>query len=163
MLRPLTAKESEQIPMLLHCTNDVERIGDHAEIIHGTVRRLLSGELRFSADAEAEYNRLHDTLAELTAATIQMLEAPCPANRDKAVRLQGRIETMLESSETEHFTRISNGDCKPQVGMLYLELVEEMRKISRHLENIHERAAMFYGKFPDVRDRAAAQLNRSMA
>ncbi|MCI5778224.1 MAG: Na/Pi cotransporter family protein [Lentisphaeria bacterium] len=163
MLRPLTAKESEQIPMLLHCTNDVERIGDHAEIIHGTVRRLLEGELRFSADAEAEYDQLHDTLAELTAATIQMLENPCPANRDKAVRLQGRIETMLDSSETEHFTRISNGDCKPQVGMLYLELVEEMRKISRHLENIHERAAMFYGKFPNVRDRAAAQLNRSMA
>ena len=155
MLRPLTAKESEQIPMLLHCTNDVERIGDHAAIIHGAVQQLLDGELRFSPDAEAEYDQLHDTLAELAQATIRMLEAPSSDHRADAARLQGRIQMMLDHSETEHFNRISNGDCKPHVGILYLELVEEIRKISRHLENIHERAAMFYGKFPGAKNRSA--------
>ena len=148
MLRPLTSKESEQIPMLLHCTNDVERIGDHASIIHNTVLRLLDGNMRFSSDAETEYDQLHDTLAELTGATIRMLEAPSADHRVDAARLQERMQIMLDTSETKHFSRISNGDCKPQVGILYLELVEEIRKISRHLENIHERAAMFYGKFP---------------
>ncbi|MBO4630577.1 MAG: Na/Pi cotransporter family protein [Lentisphaeria bacterium] len=155
MLRPLTSKESEQIPMLLHCTNDVERIGDHAEIIHGTVQRLLESGQRFSPDAEKEYDQLHDMLKELTGATVRMLEAPSADHGIEAARLQERMQIMLDRSEAEHFTRISNGDCKPQVGMLFLELVEEMRKISRHLENIHERAAMFYGKFPKVRDRAA--------
>ena len=153
MLRPLNTKESEQIPMLLHCTNDVERIGDHAEIIHATVLRLQEGDLRFSPDAEAEYDRLHDTLGELASATIKMLEAPSAENGIAAARLQERIQMMLDRSETEHFTRISNGDCKPHIGILYLELIEEIRKISRHLENIHERAAMFYGKFPKARNR----------
>ena len=148
MLRPLNAKESGQIPLLLHCTNDVERIGDHAEIIHGTVLRLREDNLRFSPDAEAEYDRLHDTLGQLAAATIRMLEAPTADLRVEAARMQERMQMMLDQSETKHFTRISNGECKPQVGILYLELVEEMRKISRHLENIHDRAAMFYGKFP---------------
>ena len=152
MLRPLNAKESGQIPMLLHCTNDVERIGDHAEIIHATVRRLLDGDLHFSPDAEHEYDQLHDALARLTEATIKMLEAPSAANREAAVQLQEQIQSMLDRSETEHFTRISNGECRPQVGILFLELLEEMRKISRHLENIHERAAMFYGKFRSVWD-----------
>ena len=50
--------------------------------------------------------------------------------------MQERMQMMLDQSETKHFTRISNGECKPQVGILYLELVEEMRKVSRHLENI---------------------------
>ena len=153
MLRPLNAKESEQIPMLLHCTNDVERIGDHAEIIHATVLRLQEGDLRFSSDAEAEYDRLHDTLGELASATIKMLEAPSIESRVEAARVQERIQMMLDRSETEHFTRISNGDCKPHIGILYLELIEEIRKISRHLENIHERAAMFYGKFPKAKNR----------
>ncbi|MBO4649114.1 MAG: Na/Pi cotransporter family protein [Lentisphaeria bacterium] len=148
MLRPLNAKESGQIPLLLHCTNDVERIGDHAEIIHATVLRLREDNLRFSPDAEAEYDRLHDTLGQLAGATIRMLEAPTADLRVEAARMQERMQMMLDQSETKHFTRISNGECKPQVGILYLELVEEMRKISRHLENIHDRAAMFYGKFP---------------
>ena len=145
MLRPLTDKESGQIPLLLHCTNDAERIGDHAEIIHAAVLHLQEEHLRFSRKAEAEYDKLHDMLAKLAGATLKMLEAPTAEHRAEAARLQERIQQMLDRSETEHFTRISNGDCKPQVGMLYLELVEEMRKISRHLENIHERAAMFYG------------------
>ena len=148
MLRPLTSRESEQIPMLLHCTNDAERIGDHAEIIHSAILRMRDDGSRFSPDAEAEYDQLHDTLAALAKATIKLLENPTPESRVEAIRLQERIQLMLDQSEKEHFTRASNGECKPQVGILFLELLEEIRKISRHLENIHERASMFYGKFP---------------
>lgn len=148
MLHPLNARESRQIPMLLHCTNDVERIGDHAEIIHGAVLHLQKEGLRFSPEAEAEYDQLHDTLEELTRATVRMLETPSAVLQAEAVRIQEHLQEMLNRAETTHFTRISNGECKPQVGILYLELVEEIRKISRHLENIHERSAMFYGTFP---------------
>ena len=44
IMRPLTAQESEQIPMLLHCTNDAERIGDHAEIIKSMMVKLKNDE-----------------------------------------------------------------------------------------------------------------------
>ena len=44
IMRPLTAQESEQIPMLLHCTNDAERIGDHAEIIKSMMDKLKNDE-----------------------------------------------------------------------------------------------------------------------
>jgi hypothetical protein len=44
--------------------------------------------------------------------------------------------------------------------MLFLELVEEMRKISRHLENIHDRASMFYGKLPNARKIAEQQARK---
>ena len=160
MQRSLTSRQSEQIPMLLHCTNDVERIGDHAEIIHAVVLRLRDERLRFSPEAEAEYDRLHDVLAALTHATVDMLENPTEELRSVAAGLQEQMQTMLEHSETKHFARISNGECRPQVGMLFLELVEEMRKISRHLENIHDRASMFYGKFPNARKIAEQQARK---
>ena len=160
MQRSLTSRQSEQIPMLLHCTNDVERIGDHAEIIHAVVLRLRDEGLRFSPEAEAEYDRLHDVLADLTHATVDMLENPTEELRSVAAGLQEKMQTMLEHSETKHFARISNGECRPQVGMLFLELVEDMRKISRHLENIHDRASMFYGKFPNARKIAEQQARK---
>lgn len=62
--------------------------------------------------------------------------------------MQRQLKNMLDISEKEHFTRISAGDCKPEVGILFLELLEEIRKITRHLENINDRAAAFYGKIP---------------
>ncbi|MBR2723817.1 MAG: hypothetical protein IKB77_05730, partial [Lentisphaeria bacterium] len=62
-----------------------------------------------------------------------------------------QLFAMLDRSEAEHISRINNGDCRPQVGILYLELLEEIRKISRHLENINDRAGMFYEKIPSTR------------
>ena len=34
--------------------------------------------------------------------------------------------------------------CIPDIGLMYLELLEEIRKISRHLTNITDRAGNFY-------------------
>ena len=151
MRRDLTQKEAEQIPMLLHCTNDVERIGDHTELIREITEKLNEDNIRFSPEAEAEFERLHSTLSDLAAATIELLEKNTPVCHDQAKQIQERMFAMLDRSETEHLARINNGECRPQVGILYLELVEEIRKISRHLENINDRAGMFYAKLPSTR------------
>ena len=153
MTRSLTKKESEQIPMMLHCTNDVERIGDHAELIRSIIARLQNDGLKFSADAETEYDDLHDTLAEYALTTLNLLERPSPELQESAARQNEKIQSMLNRSEAEHFNRISNGECRPEVGILFLELVEEIRNVARHLENINDRASMFYGKFPDANER----------
>ena len=150
MLRKLTAKEAEQIPMLLHCTNDVERIGDHAEYIRGITEKLNENNTKFSPEAEAELKELHKNLEDLAVATADLLEKNSMEAHAKANKLQQQIFAALDRSEAEHLARINNGGCRPQVGILYLELMEEIRKISRHLENINDRSGMFYEKLPNA-------------
>ncbi|MBR2413419.1 MAG: Na/Pi cotransporter family protein, partial [Clostridia bacterium] len=150
MLRKLTAKEAEQIPLLLHCTNDVERIGDHAELIRNITEKLNDSDIRFSQEAESELQDLHNTLTDLASATADLLEKNSLEAHSKAAKLQQHIFAALDRSEAEHISRINNGGCRPQVGILYLELLEEIRKISRHLENINDRSGMFYEKLPNA-------------
>ena len=150
MRRDLTAGEAGQIPMLLHCTNDVERIGDHTEIILAMTEKLNHDKVSFSPEAEEEFNTLHRTLTELANSSIDLLAKNDSASHGRAKELQERIFSMLDRSEAEHISRINNGDCRPQVGILYLELLEELRKIARHLENINDRAGMFYEKLPNA-------------
>lgn len=150
MRKNLTSREAEQIPMLLHCTNDVERIGDHTEIIRAITEKLNQDNVRFSPEAEEEFNTLHRTLTELANSSIDLLAKNDSASHGRAKELQERIFSMLDRSEAEHISRINNGDCRPQVGILYLELLEELRKIARHLENINDRAGMFYEKLPNA-------------
>ncbi len=150
MRKDLTQREAEQIPMLLHCTNDVERIGDHTEIIRSITEKLNQDNLRFSQEAEDEFKLLHRTLSELAESSIDLLAKNDSASHGKAKELQERIFSMLDRSEAEHISRINNGECRPQVGILYLELLEELRKIARHLENINDRAGMFYEKLPNA-------------
>ena len=150
MRKDLTSQEAEQIPMLLHCTNDVERIGDHTEIIRSIMEKLNSDALRFSAEAEAEFKQLHKTLNALADSSIDLLAKNDAESHDRAKVIQEKIFSMLDRSEAEHISRINNGECRPQVGILYLELLEEIRKVARHLENINDRAGMFYEKLPNA-------------
>jgi phosphate:Na+ symporter len=150
MRKDLTQKEAEQIPLLLHCTNDVERIGDHTEIIRAITEKLNSNKLRFSPEAEKEFQSLHQMLTDLAESSIDLLAKNDSVSLEKAQVIQEKIFSMLDRSEAEHLARINNGECRPQVGILYLELLEEIRKISRHLENINDRAEMFYAKLPNV-------------
>ena len=150
MRRDLTAKEAEQIPLLLHCTNDAERIGDHTELIRAITEKLIGENLRFSPEAEREFRSLYGTLKDLALATISLIEKSDFSCRNRAEQINERLNNMLNRSEAEHISRINNGECRPQVGILYLELLEEIRKISRHLENIVERADMFYSKLPEA-------------
>ena len=151
MRRDLTQKEAEQIPLLLHCTNDVERIGDHTELIRAITEKLNDDKIRFSPEAEEEFKRLHASLSDLAELSIELLEKNTSSCHEKAKQVQERLFTMLDRSEAEHISRINNGECRPQVGILYLELIEEIRKISRHLENINDRAGMLYEKLPSTR------------
>jgi len=151
MDRKLNHQEAAQIPLLLHCTNDTERIGDHTAIICNIINELQQNELKFSPQAEKEYDILHDKLAEVAGLAIEMLTRHAPDQLSRSKILHDEISSMLDRFETEHVARINRGDCRPQVGILYLELLAEIRKISRHLFNINERASAFYSNFGGVR------------
>ena len=153
MSKKLTSAEAVQIPLLLHCTNDVERIGDHTEIICRIIGQMKTDELKFSEQAEKEYDMLHDKLADVARVSSLLLSHYSDELMQQSNQLHDEIYGMLNSFETEHVARINNGDCSPQVGMIYLELLAEIRKISRHLFNINERASMFYSNYPDKSDK----------
>lgn len=150
MRRDLTKRQAEQIPLLLHCTNDVERIGDHTAIIRAITEKLNQENLRFSAEAEEEFKNICQILKELANSSVGLLSANDEAAISMAQQVQKRIFTILDDSEAEHLARINNGECRPQVGILYLELLEEIRKVARHLENINDRAGMLYTKLPNA-------------
>lgn len=147
MERKLNDREAAQIPLLLHCTNDVERIGDHAVAINKIFQKLEEDGLRFSERAEKEFDTLHDQLAEMASASAEMLTQSTPILRRTTMEMYEKLTQMMTSVETEHIARINNGECKPQVGLLYLRLLSEFRKVARHLRNINERAEVFYDNF----------------
>ncbi len=150
MRRDLVKREAEQIPLLLHCTNDVERIGDHTALIRAITEKLNEENLRFSPEADEEFKNICKNLKELANTSVGLLANNNGAAIDMARQVQKRIFTMLDQSEAEHLARINNGECRPQVGILYLELLEEIRKVARHLENINDRAGMLYTKLPNA-------------
>lgn len=151
MLQRLTPEEAGQIPLLLHCTNDTERIGDHASILKDVVERMRASEHSLSQEAECEFNRLHKNLNELSGMTVDILEKHSRDTMQDARTLENEINKQLVQAEEGHMNRLNKGQCTPEAGILYLELIEEIRKVTRHLTNILDRADMLYERLPKAK------------
>ena len=108
---------------------------------------MQENELKFSPQAEKEYDLLHDKLAAIASLATEMLIQCKVEHLEKSAVMHDEMEKMLDRFEAEHIYRIDKGNCRPQVGILYLDMLAEFRKISRHLQNISDRAEMFYGNF----------------
>ena len=114
MLQRLTPEEAGQIPLLLHCTNDTERIGDHASILKDVVERMRASEHTLSQEAECEFNRLHKNLNELSGMTVDILEKHSRDTMQDARTLENEINKQLLLAEEGHMNRLNKGQCTPE-------------------------------------------------
>ncbi|MDD3154373.1 MAG: Na/Pi cotransporter family protein [Victivallaceae bacterium] len=143
MQRPLTSAQAEQIPLLLHCTNDTERIGDHTAVIRALMEKFHSDKCVLSSDAEEEFEKLFRLLSRQAQCTLALLKH-CTAQQQKdAAGFEEEIDRITDRCEAAHMRRMNNKECRPAAGVLYLELLSEIRKVSRHLANIAQRADAF--------------------
>ncbi len=148
MLERLSPEEAKQIPLLLHCTNDVERIGDHAAIMKDLMIRLKESDTPLSSEAENEYNNIHRELNDMAEHACALLECHSASILAEARVLEKNISSHLEQAENGHIARLNKGQCQAEAGVRYLELLEELRKIARHLTNILDRAGLIYERIP---------------
>jgi Na/Pi-cotransporter len=151
MEKPISHEQAGHIPMLLHCVNDAERIGDHASIVREILDTLHKGEKRISADAEGEYWRLIEILTRQAQSTLTLLAEGDVRQRDYVMKLKDEIIKLVITYEQSHLARLREKMCSAETGVIYIELLSEIRKVSRHLANIAERSDAFYRAGSDSR------------
>jgi phosphate:Na+ symporter len=132
--------------MLLHCVNDAERIGDHALIVRDIFNSLREGEAALSDDARGEFLKLHAKLVKQAQGTLSLLAGADDSVRRAVMTLRDEIMVTAALFEQNHMIRLREKRCSTESSIVYLELLGEFRKVSRHLANIAERSGAFRAK-----------------
>ncbi len=140
MRRELIASQANAVPVLIHCTNDAERIADHAETILTQFRELKESKSELSSTAREELSELHALLREQAECGLALLEKRDDAVRARAEKLAGKIVERAREFELNHIRRLSHGKCVPVSSMFYIEMLTEFVKVSHYIDNIVERA-----------------------
>jgi phosphate:Na+ symporter len=132
----LSEEVSNELPVLLHTVNDLERIGDHAVNIAEIAERKIGQKISFSNEAQAE-------AAQLTRETDQMFDRISTALKNNdieaakaALENERNINKMQVDFRRSHVQRMSEGMCTPQTGLIFIDLVDNIEKIGDHLTNI---------------------------
>ncbi|SMP41764.1 Na/Pi cotransporter family protein [Anoxynatronum buryatiense] len=132
----LAASNRETVDGLFNTINDIERVGDHAENLAELAQFKLDGNLIFSESAIEE-------LREITDLTIGAYESALTAMKELNEKL---IEEVLEKEKAvdklekrfraNHIGRLNAHQCVPSAGVIFLDIISNLERISDHAANI---------------------------
>ena len=135
----LTEPQAAIIPLLMHCTNDAEKIADHTENIIGLTKRARENEVKLSEAAQKDIRELWGVLQNQARHVITALESTDKKQVSKARKDEVEIDKLADRFEQNHVERLNKGKCDVESGLIFLEIINELEKIGSHLTNIAER------------------------
>lgn len=138
--RNLNISQSASIPIFMHCVNDIERIGDRAVNIYDLLPTLKEKDIVFSEQAVSELNEIIDHLSKMECMLVEGMRNKDMAEIQKVVEMDVEVKRMTARFERSHEARLQALDCTVEKGVVFVELLSNLERISAHITNVAERA-----------------------
>lgn len=134
----LTERQSVRLAGLMHVVGDIERIGDHCEIIAELAEMKKDEGLVYSQEAIAEIKDAFQKLNKIVDDSIHALRDGDIEKAKEVIQLEDEIDTLEVNLRNRHTERLIKGMCRPKVGISFIELVHNLERIADHCKNIAE-------------------------
>ena len=134
----LSLNEAQQLVVknLFYTVSDIERIGDHSENLAELAGEKIQNQIYFSQKASAD-------LREMLSAAAASVEHALSARKDhdmSKVRLviqsEERVDSLEEDLREQHIERLSNQQCQTESGVIFLDAINNLERVSDHALNI---------------------------
>lgn len=136
--KQLTAAESERHSTLLDAVRDIERIGDHAENVCELVEYQQTNKVLLSDQATNDL----DDMFRLTIETVQKAIRSLDSNDQNLAREVAEQEDLIDKMERklrkQHIVRLNEGKCTGQAGIVFVDIISNLERMSDHAVNIAE-------------------------
>jgi len=137
----LTTSQSLAIPMLVHCNNNAERMGDNAEELLNLAKRI-NKDHKLTPDMVAKIDRIVAQLKAKMTYIKASFDADNTIDLKEMLKQDIQFKKDLEDLENSDLADISSGKEDVIVGVTFLEIISILGKTNSRLSNIWERAMM---------------------
>ena len=121
---------------LLHATNDIERVSDHADNIADLAMAAIEEGVSFSDEATEEMKTMYNLVMEIYDMAIQSLRENNTALVPKIQELEALIDAKEKDFRTSHITRLREGRCSADSGVIFQDIISNFERIGDHSNNI---------------------------
>jgi phosphate:Na+ symporter len=139
--RNLNINQSNSIPIFMHCVNDIERIGDRSLNIYQLLPTMRSKNIAFSEQAVSELEEICEEISQMERRLARGLRENDMSEIQKVVSMSSEVKYMTARFERSHEARLQALDCTVEKGVVFVELLSNLERISAHITNVAERAS----------------------
>lgn len=132
----LTDVESHEVTYQMKLVLEFERVGDYGVNVLELAERLEERQVKLSPQAQAELEAIGDAVDEIIGLTIGAFVGDNAVSAVSVEPLEEIIDNMVDELKISHIERLKNGTCTIDGGLVFLELLTNLERISDHCSNI---------------------------
>lgn len=132
----LNEMQKLEVNNMFNTITDIERAGDHAENIAEQAKFAEEHAISFSEIGQDDIRKISKTVIESFHASIEAFEKNDLDMVVKTAHLEDQVDEMEEDMRETHIERLNSGACAPQAGVVFLDVISDLERISDHADNI---------------------------
>lgn len=136
--KKLSKKDAERMTVLQDVNRTILKVAGLSEAYLLDKKKEQTNQVQISEKAEASINRLYDHVTTSFDKTIDMFDVYDRDKRDEIVKISNESYRLEHDLRKKHIKRLSSGECTPEGGLLYLDMIGILERIGYHSRNISE-------------------------
>ena len=121
---------------LFHVVNDIERIGDHAENVADAARQRKEEGVSISKEAQKELGDMLEMVNKIIRYAVEMFAKSDETHMQEIITLEDQVDEKERELQKKHVERLTKGECSPEAGMIFSDIVSGLERVADHATNI---------------------------
>ncbi len=130
----------ESVDVLFNTVNDIERIGDHSENIAELATTAIENDLDLSSEGIAEVNEMYKMVIQNYEGALKLINEKNHVLAKQILEREEEVNRIEKSIRINHIYRLNNEKCSIDSGILYIDLISNLERVSDHCANIAKRS-----------------------
>lgn len=134
----INQREHESVTHMIQVISDIERISDYCENVSEYAETLAAKKVDFSEVGQAHLKEMMDVCTESYLHAMKAFENNDKDSAFKTIEKETEADGMEISLRAKHIKRLTNNQCNTEAGIVFLDTLVCMERISDHARNIAE-------------------------
>ena len=137
--KTLDNKMRFSLDLLFHTVNDIERVGDLSENIAELAQWAINSNTQFSDNAKGEIIEIYNKVLHCYDLSLNAMNENNISFAKTVLKIENEVDMLEKAYKNKHMERINYNSCSIDAGIIYLDLLTNLERISDHCASIAKR------------------------
>jgi len=136
--KKISKKDAERMSVLFDVNRTMLKVAGLSEAYILDLKQLHNEPVQISDKAAQSIDKLYSHVNTSFEKSVEMFSVYDKVKKDEIVNLSNDSYTLEHDLRKKHIKRLSSGECSPEGGLLYLDMIAILERIGYHSRNISE-------------------------